>query len=119
MKRLASSVDTSVVGGASKLFKNAIKFIISSGEKATKIKSYCDLRWASYATVYKQLGFEKYAETKYTPHYVKRGSRYRNQSLAKTKEERLLGKTEWELRQAQGYDRIWDCGHTTYVYKVE
>jgi hypothetical protein len=26
--------------------------------------------------------------------------------------------TEWEIRQAQGYDRIWDTGHITYLYEV-
>lgn len=26
--------------------------------------------------------------------------------------------TEFELRKDQGYDRIWDTGHVTYVYTL-
>ena len=69
--------------------------------------------------VFVSRGFELVIETKYTPHYIKRQKRCRNQSLRKTPEERLTGKTEWELRQDQGYDRIWDCGHRTYDYVLK
>jgi hypothetical protein len=31
---------------------------------------------------------------------------------------KLLNCTEWGLRSSQGYDRIWDCGHRTYVYQL-
>lgn len=44
---------------------------------------------------------------------------FRNQSLAIAKEERPTGKSEWELRKEQGYRRIWDCGHRTYVFNLE
>lgn len=116
LKRLASLPGMVVVGGASRLFKALTTWAKREGYLG--IKSYCDMRWANpFRTVYDILGFEKVSETKYTPHYFKGQRRYRNQSLRKTPEERLTGKTEWELRQAQGYDRIWDCGHRTYVYK--
>lgn len=115
LKRLASSGKFNVVGGASRLFKQGRQWAVEEGY--TSIKSYCDMRWANSAsTVYSKLGFELKAETKYSPHYTKSQKRYRNFSLRKTPEERLTGKTEWELRQAQGFDRIWDCGHRTYVY---
>ena len=72
-----------------------------------------------FKPVYEVLGFTLEGYTKYTPHYTKSGKRYRNISLRKTPEERLTGKTEWELRKEQGYDRIWDCGHRTYIYKID
>jgi hypothetical protein len=68
--------------------------------------------------VYEALGFILKTYTKYTPHYIKDNVRFRNQGLRKTPEERLTGKTEWELRKEEGYDRMWDCGHRTYVMKL-
>jgi hypothetical protein len=35
--------------------------------------------------------------------------------LKKTPEERLINKTEKELRQEQGFYRIWDCGKKRWV----
>lgn len=118
MKRLAFKSGISVVGGASKLFKNSIKEL-KCVYTHLSIKSYCDLRWASsHKTIYDVLGFNLLSETKYTPHYVMGGKRYRNQTFALKPEEKSLNKTEWELRKSQGYDRIWDCGHRTYLYEV-
>lgn len=115
LKRLASLKGVSVIGGASRLFKRAAEW--SKNKEYSLIKSYCDMRWAKAGnTVYDTLGFKLISETKYSPHYVKGQKRYRNFSLRKTPEERLTGKTEWELRQEQGYDRIWDCGQRTYTY---
>jgi hypothetical protein len=117
LKRFANLPNVSVVGGASKLFKVVKEYAVENGY--THIKSYCDMRYANYAKpVYESLGFELSHFTKYTPHYVRGEERFRNQGLCKTEEERLTGKTEWELREEQGYDRIWDCGHRTYVLKL-
>lgn len=117
LKRLCTLKDVSVVGGASKIFKQLLRY--AKENKYTEIKSYCDMKYANiFNPIYEVLGFELTNFTKYTPHYVKDSKRYRNISLRKTPEERLLGKTEWELRKEQGYDRIWDCGHRTYIYKI-
>lgn len=118
LKRFCTLPYVSVIGGISKLFKKVKQFAINEGY--ILIKSYCDMRYANiFNPVYEVLDFELIGLTKYTPHYVKNGSRYRNYSLRKTKEERLTGKTEFELRIEQGYDRIWDCGHRTYVYMIK
>jgi hypothetical protein len=117
LKRLASSPNITIVGGASRLFSAAKKW--ATENEYSHIKSYCDMRWANlFNVVYDALKFELITETKYTPHYFRGQVRYRNQTLRKTPEERLTGKTEWELRQEQGYDRIWDCGHRTYLYTL-
>ena len=117
LKRFATVPYTIVVGGASKLFKTATSFLRANGGEY--IKSYSDNRYANiFHSVYDELGFELTSETKYTPHYVMGTTRYRNQALRKTKDERLLGRTEWELRREQGYDRIWDCGHKTYLFTL-
>jgi hypothetical protein len=117
LKRFCSIKGTAVVGGASKLFKYVINY--AADNNYDNIKSYCDMRYANiFKPVYELLGFELFKFTKYTPHYFKSGVRYRNMSLRKTPEERLTGKTELELRLAQGYNRIWDCGHRTYLYTL-
>jgi hypothetical protein len=117
LKRMASLPFLNIVGGFGKLFSAAKKYLEASD--FTDIKSYCDNRYASLNPVYGVLGFSLLGETKYTPHYIFGSKRIRNQRLAKTKQERLSGKTEWELRQEQGYDRIWDVGHKTYLYVLK
>lgn len=116
IKRFATKVGVSVVGGFGKLFSVTKKFALEN--EYDVIKSYCDMRYASEVPVYEKLGFILYGFTKYTPHYCNKGHRVRNQSLRKTKEEKKTGLTEWELRRAQGFDRIFDCGHRTYVYNL-
>jgi len=118
LKRFACIPGISVVGGASKLFKYGLKYLKAA--EFEYVKSYCDMRFANiFNTVYTKLGFELLCYTKYTPHYVKGQKRYRNQGLRKTPEERLTGKTEWQLREEQGYRRIFDCGHRTYIYEIK
>ncbi len=118
LKRFCTLPGVSVVGGVGKIFKRMTTYASVRGY--THIKSYCDMRYANiFNPVYEVIGFTLDSFTKYTPHYFKAGKRYRNFSLRKTPEERLTNKTEWELRQDQGYDRIWDCGHRTYLYTLE
>ena len=117
LKRFAHKTGCTVIGGASRLFKRVKEYAIEEG--FTHIKSYCDMRYGNHSNaVYEKLGFELLCFTKWTPHYVKYGKRYRNQGLRKTPEERLTGKTEWELRKEQGYDRVYDVGHRTYLYTL-
>lgn len=118
LKRLAFSPGVVVVGGASRLFKRFKTHCVNNGYE--EIRSYCDMRYGNpFNPIYEKLGFTFLTESKYTPHYFKGQKRYRNYSLRKTPEERLTGKTEWELREAQGYRRIWDCGHRTYVLNLK
>lgn len=118
LKRFCTLPNVSVVGGVGKIFKQMQKYAVDNNIK--EIRSYCDMRYANiFNPVYEVLGFELLTFTKYTPHYFIGQKRYRNLSLRKTKEERTLGLTEWQLRKDQGYDRIWDCGHRTYIFKIQ
>lgn len=112
MKRLASSSNLLVVGGAGKLFKLLKLYGIE--KQYNRIKSYCDMRWGT-GNLYKQLGFKLAGTTKYSPHYIKQGKRYRNQTLQKPRECKL---TEKQYRLSQGYTIIYDCGHQTWVYDL-
>ena len=53
-----------------------------------------------------------------TPDYywIKKQKRFHKSGLRKTKEERLTGLTETQLRGAQGYKKIWDLGKKRWVY---
>lgn len=116
-KRFCTLQNTSIIGGISKIFKVMVNYALTHEFK--EIKSYCDMRYANiFNPVYEVLGFTLASYTKYTPHYFKGQKRYRNMSLRKTVTEKQTGLTEWELRKSQGYDRIWDCGHRTYIYTI-
>lgn len=117
LKRFCVLPGLTIVGGASKLFKQVILYAHSNNYKF--IKSYCDMRYSNiFNSMYEKIGFDVLNYTKYTPHYVKGGKRYRDFYLRKTPKEKLAGKTEVELSQEQGFFRIWDCGHKTYIYNV-
>ena len=99
------------------MFKKLKDYAVLNNYK--QVRSYCDMRYGNpFSPVYEKLGFEFLTESKYTPHYFKAQKRYRNQSLRKTEAERLTGKTEAALRREQGFRRIWDCGHRTYIYNL-
>jgi hypothetical protein len=111
LKRLCFKSGLTVVGGASKLFK--VYRNIIEAKNLEKIISWSDNRWTT-GGIYQKLGFALKAELGPDYQYVKRQKRYSKQSLRKTNAEVLSGKTEKELREEQGYNRIWDCGKKTW-----
>lgn len=111
--RLCSVLNTTVVGGASKLLKHFMRNHTGS------ILSYANRRWSD-GKVYERLGFTLVRETE--PSYVwfdgvRVLSRYQCQ---KSKLHKLLGdkydpaKSERENMVACGYTRVWDCGNLVY-----
>lgn len=110
--RFCSILDTSIVGIASKIFKQFIK-----DNNPSVIISFADKRW-SHEGFYTKLGFKIEKETPpnywyFMPSELKRYHRF---SLRKNKsDDQTL--TEWENRQLQGWDRIWDCGNIKYIWK--
>lgn len=112
MKRLASTPNTVVVGGASKLFKQGLQY--AKDNEYEVIKSYCDLRWGN-GNLYKKLGFIKTYETSYTCHYTDgKQKRYRSQTLATNKKKEQT--TELEKMSDKQLHKIYDCGHQTWEY---
>lgn len=108
LSRFCSSKDYRVIGGASKLlsyFKRTYDWYI--------LFSYADRRW-SIGNLYEKLGFsfDKYTSPNYW--YIKQDKRIHRFTLRK-KQEEPKDITEWELRKAQGWNRIWDCGNLKYV----
>jgi len=109
--RMATELNTVVVGAASKVFKKFVS--IYSPEK---VMSYNDLRWGE-GEVYKKLGFvfDKYTSPGYWYFMSGEEKRTHRFTLRKRKNE-SKHQTEWQIRCSQGYDRIWDCGNSLWIW---
>jgi len=113
--RFATKFDILGQGIASKMFSYFIKkYNISN------IITYSDKRWNT-GNLYKQLGFE-YSHTSAPNYwYIKKDKRihrfnFRKQELAKKLKTFNPQLTEYQNMQANGYDRIWDCGNDVWIY---
>lgn len=115
LNRFCSKIGYNVIGGASKLFS----FFIKNNNDVNKIISYSDNRWG-HGNVYEKIGFKK--ESDGIPNYwyfklndIKRLHRF---PLRKNKNDNQQ-LSEWENRIIEGYDRIWDCGSSKYIWENE
>lgn len=117
LSRFASKLDVVVVGGASKLFSRFVKEF-----QPKRIVSYSDRRYFS-GDLYSTLGFQFVSNT--PPNYFYITDDYKGlknrMSFQKHKLKKLLpvfnpSKSEWENMKNNGFDRIWDCGHSKWIY---
>jgi ribosomal protein L30E len=114
ISRYASKNNISVIGGAQRLFK---QFVLDNNPE--EIISYADLRWGD-GSIYSALGFEKLEPTVPGYWYFKTADRIRiHRFKLRKKKDEPEDQTEVELRRAQGFHRIWDCGHNKYIWKKE
>ena len=80
----------------------------------SSIVSFSDNRLFN-GEVYKKIGFRFDGEIKPDYYWVKGLKRFHKSGLRKKKEELLTGKTESELRELEGYRKIWDLGKKRWV----
>lgn len=110
--RYAGLSNSNIVGGASKLFSYFIK-----QHNPDKVISYADRRWSNEAAFYLKMGMK--LESKTLPNYwyfqLPSMQRIHRFTVRKNKKD-IPNLTEWENRQAQGYNRIWDCGHLKFTW---
>ncbi len=111
INRFCSKLGFTIRGGAGKLFSAFVR-----DHDPECVISYADLRWGT-GRVYGQLGFEFIGNTVpnywyFRPNEMRRIHRY---GLRKTDSDDQ-SKTEWENRQEQGWNRIWDCGHAKWEW---
>lgn len=117
--RLSSSLNTQVLGGASKLFSHFIRC-----HQPNNVISYSDRRWGS-GGVYLKLGFRKTHNT--TPNYFyinMNGDTSILHSRVKFQKHKLQGVleqynpklSEWENMINHNYDRVWDCGSSVFLW---
>lgn len=115
--RFANTLNTTVVGGAGKLFSHFVKSYLPSS-----VVSYCDLRWNT-GGMYSSIGFTHVSDSQpnywYTKNYTVLESRmkYQKHKLVKLLENFAPEKTEWENMSDHGYDRMWDCGNSVYLWE--
>ena len=116
--RFCNKLNTTVIGGASKLFKH---FVLNYNPE--KIISYADRRW-SEGELYLNLGFSFTGNSKPNYFYLdssfsKREARfkYRKSELVRLGFDPL--KTEKEIMLERNFNRIYDCGTLKFEWKKE
>lgn len=121
LRRFASNIDYVVVGIFSKFIAH-----FKRNYNAKYIFTFLDLRWNpnSKDNVYEKNGFlmTELIKPDYT-YYNSKISRYKRfhkfsfgKNLLKVKFPQVFSqeKTEWQIMQELGYDRVWDCGKYRY-----
>ena len=118
LMRFCNKLNTSVVGGASKLLKHFIKI-----HDPTSIITYADRRYST-GNLYDQLGFTRDGETQPSYFYVNISegclARHSRLQFQKHKLKDKLSTFNSELSEsdnmyANGYGKIYDCGSLRYV----
>jgi len=125
LTRFAIKSGFNISGIASRLLKYFI-----NNYSPTKIISFADRRWtpSQHNNLYTNLGFTCTEILKPDYSYYKRSLHRSNRlhkfGFGKTSLKRRFpeiydnNKTEWEMMQELGYDRIWDCGKFKYVLNI-
>lgn len=117
MSRYCNKLNTSVMGSASKLFSYFLKIY-----KPKNVVSYSDRRLFS-GNIYFKLGFNFVNNT--SPNYFYIIDNYLNlfnrMNFQKHKLKDILTTfnprlSEWENMKLNGYDRIWDCGNSKWIF---
>lgn len=113
--RYCSKLNTSVIGGASKLLKYFIKEV-----NPKRIISYADKRWSN-GNLYFKLGFKHIRDSKPNYFYIVNGVRenrfkYRKSELVKQGFD--SNKSEHEIMLERGIPRIYDCGAMVFEMKL-
>lgn len=115
--RMCSALNTSVVGGFSRLLAHFIKAYKPEG-----VKTFCDRRYFNGAG-YEAVGFIHSHNTTPNYWYFKQNARYSRFSFQKHKLATKLAVFDAHLSEkanmeANGYYRIYDCGNAVYTLKV-
>jgi len=113
--RFANKLDTTVVGGASRLFKHFLK-----QNDPDSILTYADRRY-SIGSLYEKLGFSLDGITNPNYTYTDKDVVFSRQQFQKHKLKDKLdvfdpGLTEAENMFNNGYRRMWDAGHYRFLW---
>jgi hypothetical protein len=116
--RFCTALNTTCVGGASKLISEAIKVC-----RPKKIISFCD-EMCFNGSVYKNLNFVKISSGKPSSWYFSSDGILKHRVSFQKK--KLLGMlnlsesplTEWQLARELKLNRVWDCGNSKWELDV-
>jgi len=116
--RFCNKIGITITGGASKLFKYFVK-----NYNPKSIITYSDRRYFS-GEIYLNLGFTFHDNTPPNYHYILNGYTATQNRVTWQKhklKDKLLefdnSSSEWENMKNHGFDRIWDCGHSKWIWK--
>jgi hypothetical protein len=111
INRFATKAGLVVTGAASKLFQAFL-----ADQDPLEVYSFADRRW-SEGEVYGKMGFVFEHNSPPSYWYIKppKLQRFHRFSLRKNSSDDVL-KTEWQNRQDQGWNRIWDCGSSLWKW---
>lgn len=110
--RFCNKLNTSVIGGASKLLSHFEKY-----QKPKQLTSYADRRWST-GDLYIKLEFEFVHLSKPNYFYIKgqyRINRFNFRKDILVKEGFDKNKTEKEIMKERGFLRIYDCGALKFI----
>lgn len=115
--RFANVLNTTVIGGASKLLSRFQK-----DHPHDSIITYANRRWSN-GNLYNKLGFTQIADSPPNYFYTKGNLLYSRIQFQKHKLSKLLPIYDNSLTEKQnmfnnGYGLIWDCGNLTFVKKA-
>jgi len=113
INRMVGDPDYRVHGIWSKLISEIKTRKLISG----KLISYSDNRYFS-GMVYQKMGFKFGHDVAPDYFYCKDGVNFHKSRMRKTEVEKKTGKTEWKLREEQGYVRIYDQGKKKWVLHI-
>jgi len=116
LNRFCSKTDYRIIGIASKLFKHFV-----NKYNPTEVYSYSDRRWFN-GNLYINLGFKFEHHSLPNYWYVLGDKRIHRFNFRKNVLENKLTNfnptlSEWRNMQNNGYDRIWDCGNTKWIWR--
>lgn len=114
MLRFCNKLETSVVGGASKLFKEFMKKY-----DPDLVISYQDNSWHT-GNLYQNLGFSFVSKSKPNYYWCKKNVRFHRFNFRKDKLIRDgfdRNKTENVIMTERGYYKLWDFGNLKWEYK--
>ena len=112
--RFANKLDTTVVGGANKLFQYFIRKF-----KPEYIVSYASRDWSS-GDLYFNLGFTFIHKTNPGYYWMKNGERFHRFNFRKSKLVDMgfdPNKTESEIMYEEGFHRIYDSGNLKFIWQ--
>ena len=117
--RFCNKLNTTVTGGASKLFTYFIKKY-----HPNEIISYADRRW-SQGNLYEKLGFHFVKDTKPNYSYID-GRKQKRINRFNLRKNILVEKyncpenvSEVEFCYNMGYYQVFDCGNKKYIWRKE
>jgi len=111
LSRFCNLVNTSVVGGASKL----LSYFIGK-YSPSRIVSYADRDWSD-GGLYKKLGFQLVGESRPDYKYIVDGVRVHKSNFKKGKLKYSV--TESEYTKELGIEKVWDCGKSKFEMRLK